>query len=123
MNDSCCFLLLKNEAVNKRHLTRNFDVTRFCCHIDLKHTSSREEGVKIIRFSRGGVIYGWPLITLSKNVRAYVSNIAVLWQSHFPNKYYLYENISKRLHHILFKYKNFSHLIFCSKCVFTFYVF
>ena len=74
MNDSCCFLLLKNEAVNKRHLTRNFDVTRFCCHIDLKHTSSREEGVKIIRFSGGrGVIYGWPLITLSKNVRELTS--------------------------------------------------
>ena len=25
------FLLFKNEAVNKRHLTRNFDVARFCC--------------------------------------------------------------------------------------------
>ena len=30
MNDSFCFLLLKNEAVNKRHLSRNFDVARFC---------------------------------------------------------------------------------------------
>ena len=24
-------LLLKDEAVSKKHLTRNFDVARFCC--------------------------------------------------------------------------------------------
>ena len=28
---SYCFVLLKNEAVNKRHFTRNFDMARFCC--------------------------------------------------------------------------------------------
>ena len=31
MDDSYCFLLFKNEAVSKRHLTRNLDVSRFCC--------------------------------------------------------------------------------------------
>ena len=31
LNDSYYFLLLKKEAVNKEHVTKNFDVTRFCC--------------------------------------------------------------------------------------------
>ena len=38
VNDSYCFLLLKNDAVNKRHLTRNIDVTRFCCQNCLLNT-------------------------------------------------------------------------------------
>ena len=39
-----CFLLLKNEDVNKRHLTRSFDVARVCCQnclwkIDVNHVN------------------------------------------------------------------------------------
>ena len=42
VNDSYCFLLPKNEAVNNRHFTKNVDVTRFWfqnCFVEYTCTS------------------------------------------------------------------------------------
>ena len=88
-------MLLKYEEVNKRHLTRNFNVARFCCQNCLLNIGAKGRGIVAIsdvllerglRFKTyldkgeegwnlnilgGGIIYGWPLI---KNLSLQISN-------------------------------------------------